>query len=175
MRIIPLTPELISTYNRVGTDSYHEHYLHLWPNANPSDYIDNNFNAQLVAQEIKDKNLRHFLVEEQGEVAGIMKLVVDSPIEPYSARQAIFLEKIYLLNRHSGQGMGKKCISYIIEFSNSLGKEILWLDTMQKGRALGFYLDLGFEIFGEKLLHFSNALQDQRPMYQLRLLLASKS
>ena len=171
MRMIPLTPDLISTYNRVGAESYRQHYLHLWPDNDPSEYIENSFTAEVVAQEIEDQNLRHFLIAKQSEIAGILKLVMDAPIEPYSAGQAILLEKIYLLKEYSGQGLGEQCIRYIIELSVSLGKEILWLEAMQKGKALAFYHKLGFEITGEKLLHFSNAIEEERPMYQLRYIL----
>ncbi len=175
MRMIPLTPELILTYNRVGTASYHQHYLHLWPEEDPSHYIESSFTTQVMAREIKDPNLRHFLIEQEGEIAGILKLVVDAPTNTHSHHEAMLLEKIYLLKTYSGKGLGKKCINYVIDLAESKGKKILWLDTMKKGRALNFYLGLGFEIFGEKLLDFSSAHNDQRPMYKLMYKLGSKS
>ncbi len=175
MRMIPLTPELISTYNRVGTESYDQHYLHLWTDNDPSEYINSSFTPEVVTKEMQDLNLRHFLIAKHNTIAGILKLVIDAPIGTYSARQAILLEKIYLLKKFSGQGLGEECIRHIIELSVTLGKEILWLDTMQKGKALKFYLQLGFEIFGERLLHFSNAIDDERPMYQLRYFLPARS
>ncbi len=175
MRMIPLTAELISTYNSVGTSSYRQHYLHLWTNRNPTQYIEKSFTTQVVASEIKDSNLGLFLIEEKGEVAGILKLVIDAPTEGYTGRQSLMLEKIYILKSHSGQGLGKKCIRFVIDLTESMGKKILWLCTMKKGRALEFYLDLGFEIFGEKLLPFPNVLDDQRPMYKLKYLLGSQS
>lgn len=173
--MIPLTSELISTYNRVGTASYHQHYLHLWPNEDPSQYIESSFTPEVIDREIKDSNLQHFLIEQQDEIAGILKLIVDAPTYDFSRQEAIHLEKIYILEEHSGQGLGKKCINFVIDLAESKGKKVLWLDTMKKGRALNFYLNLGFEIFGEKLLEFPNVHDDQRPMYKLRYSLGSKS
>jgi len=175
MRMIPLTPELISTYNRIGAASYHQHYLHLWPNEDPSQYIESSFTAEVMKRDIRDSNLRHYIIKQEGEAAGILKLIVDAPTLDYTRQQAMLLEKIYILNEYSGKGLGKKCINYVIASAHSMGKKVLWLDTMKKGRALKFYLDLGFEIFGEKLLEFPNALDDQRPMYRLRYILGSKS
>lgn len=165
--MIALRPELISTYNQVGSDSYCQHYLHLWENRNPLPYIESSFTEEVVAGEIQDDNLVHFIIEEKGEMAGIIKLVRNAPVESFTGQEAILLEKIYLLSTFTGQGLGKKCLQYVIDFATRQGKKVLWLDTMKKGRALQFYLDAGFIIWSEKDHHFKEILADQRPMYVL--------
>ena len=51
--------------------------------------------------------------------------------------------------------------------AKQLDKKIIWLDTMQNGRALQFYLKNGFNIYSETQLPFPESIESERPMYIL--------
>ncbi|MGI9545864.1 MAG: GNAT family N-acetyltransferase [Flavobacteriaceae bacterium] len=165
MKMIPVSKDTISTYIEVGINSYCQHYLHLWPEKDPAPYIENSFTTEVVQQDLKNPNLRHFILSEDNEFVGILKIVVDAAIAQYTEKEAMLLEKIYLLAPYSGKGLGKLFLMNVMDLAVSYGKNILWLDTMKKGRALSFYLDFGFYIIGEKELEFPSALEDQKSMY----------
>ena len=162
-----LSEELVDTYIDVGIQSYHEHYLHLWPEGNPHPYVESSFTREVVHRELLDTNAQHFLILKQNQVVGILKVILNAPLKKYPGKNALLLEKIYLLRSFSGQGIGKICLDIVVEYARSLEKDILWLDTMKKGRALSFYQDFGFRIVGEKKLPFQSALEDQSAMYIL--------
>ncbi len=163
----PLTEALAGIYIDIGIQSYGQHYLHLWPQGDPSPYIESSFTTEVVKRELLDTNAMHFLITQENETVGILKVILNAPLEAYPGKNALLLEKIYLLQSFSGRGIGKICLSIILEYAKSLEKEILWLDTMKKGRALSFYQDFGFRIVGEKRLPFKSALEDQKAMYIL--------
>lgn len=158
----------MESYIQIGITSYHQHYLHLWENRNPAPYIDSSFTTPVLEKDIQDPNLGHFIVVESGKEAGIIKIVKNAPVLTYSGKQAMLLEKIYLLASSSGKGLGKRCLKYLIEYARRLNKEIIWLDTMKTGRALSFYQNFGFEIIGEKELLYPGVLDDQKGMFLLR-------
>ena len=172
MKLKKLTQEQIDTYIEVGKRSYYQHYLYLWQQGNPEPYISSSFTREVVLNELKDPNLVHFLVTTDQATAGIIKIVVDAAYGNYTESQALLLEKIYLLAEFSGQGLGTKCLDLISDYARSMGKGMLWLDTMQTGRALPFYLAYGFEIIGEKELEFEKVLESEKPMYILGLQLS---
>lgn len=167
MDIVAVSQDTLETYIEVGIASYHQHYLHLWKDENPAPYLENNFRRELVEQDLKNINLNHLLIKDNHEVIGILKIVKNAPVAQYKAEEAMLLEKIYLLASYTGQGLGKKSLQFAIDLATVSGKKVLWLDTMKKGRALDFYLDLGFHIIGEKDLSYPSVLNDQKEMYLL--------
>ncbi|MEM9648253.1 MAG: GNAT family N-acetyltransferase [Bacteroidota bacterium] len=163
----PLSQATISAYVSVGKQSYREHYLHLWENQDPTPYISLSFTEEVVKADMANPNLRHFLVKTDESVAGIVKLVLDSPLDEHSSEQSLLAQKIYLLKVYSGQGLGKKVLAQIEAYAKALGKEILWLDTMQKGGPIQFYLKNGFRIKKESELTLPHAVPEEKPMWVL--------
>ncbi len=168
MEIVPLAEATIDTYVQVGITSYCEHYLHLWKDSDPTEYFVKNLTPEVVSRDIQDPNLKHFIIKLDEKAVGILKFIKDSPIGVYSSKDAILLEKIYLLASFAGQGIGSDCMVFAVEYARSFQKKILWLDTMKNGRALPFYLNFGFEIVEETRLGFPSVLEEQRPMYVLQ-------
>ena len=167
MELKRVTSKDIDSYIEVGKKSYRQHYLHLWKNGDPEPYISNSFTDQVVKNELKNPNFVHFLVLEGKNTAGIIKIVIDAGYGQYEAKDAMLLEKIYLLESFAGMGLGTGCLNQIVDYARSLGKTVLWLDTMKNGRPLPFYLNYGFNIIGEKELEFKGVLESQKPMYIL--------
>ena len=167
MRLVEVNTDNMEVYMEVGKRSYNQHYRYLWPEGDTSPYINTSFKKVVVEEELKDTSLVHFIVMEGSQAIGIIKLIKDAAINEYSARQAILLEKIYILEEYTGLGLGKKCLDMLLEYAVGLDKKILWLDTMVNGRALPFYLSKGFRIVGEKVLPYREALEEQKAMYIL--------
>lgn len=157
----------MNTYIDVGKRSYCQHYLHLWQNRDPEPYIASSFTADVVQNELRNPNHIHFLVQKGSNTAGIIKIVINAGYGEFTAEEAMLLEKIYILEEYAGTGLGTQSLKLITTYARSLGKVILWLDTMKNGRALPFYQDFGFQIVGEKELEFEGALESEKPMYVL--------
>ncbi len=168
IEFIPVTSLNKAVYIEVGIRSYKEHYLHLWPNSDPSPYFSNNYTDEIVTKELQNDNLQHYLVLYNRKPVGILKLVINAALGAYRPEDALLAEKIYLLADYSGMGLGKACLHFIIEKASNTGKKIIWLDTMKNGRALDFYLKFGFEIVGEKELPYPSALEVQKAMLILQ-------
>ncbi|MGX1929546.1 GNAT family N-acetyltransferase [Flagellimonas sp. 2504JD4-2] len=157
----------MATYISIGKKSYNQHYLHLWKDENPNPYINKSFTESVVKKELLDSNSLNFLVKVKNSVIGIVKLIKDANLDEHSAKNALLAEKIYLLKEYSGKGFGKKVLSKIESYAKNLGKKILWLDTMQKGGPIKFYLKNGFTIKKEGRLDLPGAIPSEKAMWVL--------
>jgi len=162
-----LTPETFNDYCDIGKQAYSEHYLHLWPNRDPTPYFVNSFTFEVLENELKNPNSRLYIIRKNTFGIGILKLVIDKGIQNHPPEISMLLEKIYVLNKHTGKGSGLEILKIVETYAKSLGKTILWLDAMKKGRAFSFYTQHGFSIVQEKELPFKESLPEERGMYVL--------
>ena len=167
MEITPLTEKHYDSYIEIGRKAYDQHYLHLWKNQDSTPYLESSFTREVLKKESTDNNTALFIIHYDGNPAGVLKIIENSPISPYSAEDALLLEKIYILKEFTGKGIGREVLDFTEQRAKELHKKIIWLDTMQNSPALHFYLAYGFEIHGETKLHFQTVLDRERPMYQL--------
>ena len=162
-----VTPELVNTYIETGIQSYKQHYLHLWENENPAPYLSISFTLDVLKEELADENVEHYLVQVENTVIGIVKLIRDKGLDDYDAEAALLIQKIYLLREFSGKGYGEQLLVAIETYAKTLGKTLIWLDTMQKGKAIHFYLKNGFSIYKKSKLNLPHAIEEERPMWIL--------
>jgi len=162
-----LDEQLFERYILVGTVAYNQHYLHLWKDGNSDPYIKTSFTKAVLQMEMQDTNTELFLIKEETTAVGILKLDLYKRLDSYNEKEALLLDKIYLLKEYTGKGIGKKALDFAETRARNLNKKILWLDTMKNGPALQFYLKNGFKIHGETKLPFPETIVSERPMYIL--------
>ena len=159
--------ETCQLYCNLGIKAYQEHYLHLWKNNDPTPYIEESFTIDVVKDELKDNSASLWLIYRGNTAVGILKLIIDAPLAPHISKETVLLEKIYILNKFSGKGIGSFTLSWVESYCLKANRQVLWLETMQKGPALKFYLKNGYEILKEKQLKYEQVLEKQKPMYVL--------
>ncbi|MGB3152761.1 MAG: GNAT family N-acetyltransferase [Maribacter sp.] len=162
-----LSREKYDTYIRVGIQAYNEHYLHLWPKGDSTPYLKSSFTNVVLEKEALDANTLLFLIYYRSLPVGILKITLSKSVASHTKGNALYVDKIYILKEYTGMDIGKKVLEFIVHKAKELGKKIIWLDTMQKGAALNFYLKNDFEQFGETKLPFRNAIEAEKPMYIL--------
>ncbi len=161
----PLSHALFSKYIAIGTKAYSQHYLHLWPQKNAQPYIASSFTNEVLKKEAQDKNTQLYLIYSTGIAVGIFKITLNKALDSYTAKDALYVDKIYLLNEYSGKGIGKKVLQFITLRAQEMHKKVLWLDTMQKGPAVNFYLKNGFEIHDKTQITLPTVIEEERLMW----------
>lgn len=165
IRITAVEPKQFETYIQVGRKSYCQHYLHLWEDQDPTPYFKNSFHELALKKEWEDPNCLLFLIHVKNNPAGIVKILLNKTTPAVKATDCLFLERIYILNEYSGQGLGTYALAFIEKLARKYRKNYVWLESMQKGKALDFYKQKGFTVLGEKLLNYPNLVESERPMY----------
>lgn len=166
-KITPLKATHIPVYVETGALAYREHYCHLWPGGDPRPYIRRNFTKTIVEKEFQNKAFLHWLVYSGDDVAGICKLDLDKMFPGNSSQKSVFIEKIYLRKQFTGKGLGSALFRKIESHAMKLGSPFLWLEAMQKGPALSFYLNNGFKILGTTQVPYPEVRSSEKMMWVL--------
>lgn len=161
----PITPKTYASYIEVGTQAYNQHYLHLWPNGNSTPYIEGSFTRAVLENEENDDNTILYRILSNKNAVGVLKITLNAALGSFSEKEALYIDKIYIINKHSGKGIGKKVLQFVMLRAKEIQKEIVWLDTMQKGPAIKFYFKNGFEIHSENKVPYKEVLIEERLMW----------
>ncbi|RNC89477.1 MAG: GNAT family N-acetyltransferase [Allomuricauda sp.] len=159
-----LTQSKVATYIEVGTRSYNAHYLHLWKDRNPTSYLATSFTQQIVQDELKDPNCANYLVRYENQNAGILKISHHQGWGNWSAKEALYLHRIYLMKSFTGKGIGKAVLDFTQTIAESLGKKVIWLEAMNNGPALHFYVQHGYTIVGKSEVDLHGILATEKAM-----------
>lgn len=146
-----VTLEPVNTYNlkkyiEIAIASYSQHYCHLWQNNDPSPYISHWLTESVIAEELQDPNSLNYIIYQNNEAVGILKLVNNCGIDEIPDTDALKAEKIYLLQEYSGKGIGRQLLQIIEDIARKLNRKVIWLDTMKKGNPIHFYQKNGYTI-----------------------------
>ena len=155
----------VPLYIQTGTRAYNDHYRHLWPEGDTTPYLTHNFTREKVITELQLSGIRNWIVEASNEAVGICKLVFNTNLQAFSEADGLFIEKIYLVRTATGMGYGSRLFASFEAMAQEAGLPYIWLEAMQKGPALQFYLQNGYRIFGPTRIPFSQAIEAERPMW----------
>lgn len=113
---------------------------------------DKEFSKERLASDLADKNAKYYFIEHELKVVGFIKIrnysITDSSIE-----NSVELEKIYVLPKCKGMGIGKLALNEIIKRNEERGKKNLFLSVIDTNiNATAFYEKLGFKFHSKTTL-----------------------
>ncbi len=111
---------------------------------------DEDHQRQLHARRFQQQDFR--VINLDGDDIGIMSVAVES--------DCVFVNQIYILPEHQGQGVGRKCMLVVMEQGKGLGVPVRLQVMKVNARALTFYKRLGFTITGDTDTHFQMQRKD---------------
>jgi GNAT superfamily N-acetyltransferase len=153
----------------VAKRAYADHYLHLWYDGGVW-YMDRSFAPDVLHRELADDNAQFYLVYDDKEPVGFIKINKDreSPCRPDVS--ALELERIYLQKKATGRGIGEQAIQFVVAQARALNKEIVWLKAMDTShKVLAFYQRMGFVPCGTDRLSFTVMREEVRGMVVMEL------
>ena len=153
LEIVACGPSDVDRISEVAIQSYKEFYLHLWFD-DGSWYITRSFRPDVIKEEMNNPNAAFFLLVMQNELVGFIKLNVDQPLNGENEFRSTELERIYLLKKVTGLGLGRKAMEFCFDFAKKKNKQVIWLKAMDTSEAIEFYKRMGFVICGELRLDF---------------------
>jgi GNAT superfamily N-acetyltransferase len=150
----------------VAAAAYLAHYTYLWHD-NGEFYVNRSFSQARFELEMADANALFYLIYLEKEAVGFLKLNLDKGIDHYSADAALELERIYILPKATGQGVGKKVMDFVLDIARKRQKSLVWLKSMDSSKAIPFYQQQGFQIHGSTLLDFATMKDEYRRILSL--------
>lgn len=129
----------------IGIKSYVPHYSHLWKTGGVEWYMNRCFGADFLANEIANANVEYYIVENDGENIGILKIILQKPVPNSGIENALYLEKIYFVKEWTGKGVGGKTVNFVLQRAAGLGRDCVWLEAMDTAaKPIAAYEKAGF-------------------------------
>jgi len=111
-----------------------------------------------------------FVCELRNEIIGFAQLNLASHEDCVSGPNPVELQRIYVVPKSIGLGVGTQLIEYCMEEARKRGYKTFWLGVWENNqRALKFYQKFGFKEVGDHIFMVGNDRQRdlivQRPLY----------
>ena len=141
-----------------------ETFIHTYAKQNdPSNfqaYLDKAFNETQLQKELEDPETGYYLAYHEGELVAYVKLNEGKRQTEDRYPNALEIERIYVLDRYKGNGLGRKLLDFSISIARSKGKDMLWLGVWERNpKAIEFYEHCGMEKFGEHVFQLGTEAQ----------------
>ena len=111
-------------------------------------YVAQAFNLRRIKSEFQNPHSRFFFAKSNGKRVGYLKLNWGDAQSENELANAIEVERIYVLDTHRGNGIGKWLMQQAFEIACDIGHDHIWLGVWEKNQdAIRFYESQGFESF----------------------------
>ena len=139
----------VQIISALGITTCYEAYFELDPSNDLAEYCVNFFSLEQITAEFEDANSKFLLAEFNGKAIGYVKLREGKKIECLRDKNAIEVQRIYLLEKMKGKNIGKALMEKCFEIGKEKGYETLWLGVWDKNvAAQKFYEKIGMKIVG---------------------------
>jgi ribosomal protein S18 acetylase RimI-like enzyme len=151
-----------SLISALAAKSFFEAFGHLINTDDINLYIAQKFNAEQIRSELDDTCTRFFIAYCDEKPAGYAKLISSSPKpEQISELNAIELQRIYVLEKYYDMKVGRQLMLQALNCAYEKGYDAMWLGVWKKNyRAIDFYKNGGFEIFGQRTFTLGSTVND---------------
>lgn len=115
-------------------------------------YLAENYNFEKMKEEINHSSNTFFFAVENEKAIGFVKFRTNkTPIE-LAKKNAIEIERIYVLESHHGKKVGALIMSHCLDYAKSKNFDWVWLAVWEHNhKAQLFYDKWGFEKFGSQI------------------------
>jgi GNAT superfamily N-acetyltransferase len=144
----------------IAIQTYKQTYTYLWTDEGEA-YLNRFYKKDDLEKDLVTPDVIYFLVYADDRVAGYFK-VKQNALLPYSKKQCLEIEKLYLLQQFTGKGMGKAIVNFINDLSKNQQHPILWLKVMESSPAKSFYEAFGFKQTDRTYLDYPFMIDEYR-------------
>lgn len=113
------------------------------------EYLKTSFDRDRLCKGLSDENSEFLFLYADERLAGYLKLNEAPSQTEFNDRAALEIERIYVLRKFQGIGLGRYLMKCAIDMAIERGKKYIWLGVWEKNeRALRFYQKNGFYRIG---------------------------
>jgi len=141
--------EDLNLISALGITTCFDAYFELDPSKDLADYCVNFFSLAQIKTELEDANSTFLIAEFKGKAVGYAKLREGKKIECLQGKNAIEVQRIYILEKMKGKRIGERLMEKCFEIGKEKGYEMLWLGVWEKNvAAQRFYEKIGMKNVG---------------------------
>lgn len=141
----------------LGSRTFYQAYHPFFPVDEMAAYLAKNFIPADIEAELATGTSWFFVLWQGDAPLGYTKLRSDRSHEVVAGRNALEMQRIYLLDEAKGKGAGKVLLVDSENFCKKQGYECMWLAVWQENKdAQAFYLRNGFANRGTAVFKWPN-------------------
>jgi len=124
----------------LATAAFYEAYYRQDDSHNLASYITESFSPEKILTEIADPASTFFIIYTDEKAVGFAKLRRDGGHESVTSRNAVELQRIYIIENVYGKGVGEYLLKHCLKFARAQNFDTLWLGVWEENkRARRFY------------------------------------
>ncbi len=141
--------EDLKTLKEISCMTYDETFRHMNTAENMKAYLEKAFDLNKLKEELSNNASSFYLLYVDNKLAGYIKTNDTQAQTDVNDPESLELERIYVLKKFQGFGLGGVLIKKAISEAEALGKKYIWLGVWEKNnKAIEFYKRNGFYITG---------------------------
>ena len=150
-QIIPITADQIPTLVHLARTTFADTFDANTAPADMAVFLDTAYSPEQLTRELNTPGTTFWFVTVDGTPAGYLKLNVDGAVtSDVKAKNALELERIYILPAYKHQGLGSELYTHALKMAKQLHKDTIALGVWEHNEpAKAFYAARGFHKVGE--------------------------
>lgn len=142
--------EDINALQTVAQQTFYETFAAVNTEQDIQDYLTNVLSQTALKQQLNNPHSSFYLLQINNQIAGYLKLNIETAQTEDDDPTAMEIERIYLLQAFQGQNLGQILLNKAIELAKEQQKSYIWLGVWENNsKALAFYKRNDFYKTGE--------------------------
>ena len=157
MKIWKVSINDIDKLREIGKMTFAETFSSDNSEENMMEYLENGFSTEKLKTELTDKNAEFYFAEFDGKVIGYLKVNVGPSQTELKIKNALEIERIYVLKAFHGKKVGQILYEKALELAKEKNIDYIWLGVWEQNpRAIRFYEKNGFVEFDKHIFKLGN-------------------
>lgn len=157
MEIRKVNIQDIDKLKEIGKRTFAETFSSENSEENMTGYLENRFSTEKLKIELNDENAEFYFAELNGKIIGYLKVNTGHSQTEIKDKNALEIERIYVLKEFHGKKVGQILYEKAIELAKEKNVEYVWLGVWEQNpRAIRFYEKNGFIVFDKHIFKLGN-------------------
>ncbi len=163
----------IGELQKIGKLTFTETFSSENSEENMKKYLENGFSTEKLTAELTNQNTDFYFAEFHKKPIGYLKVNIGQSQTEIKDKNALEIERIYVLKEFHGKKAGQILFNKAIELAKEKKVDYIWLGVWEHNtRAIRFYEKNGFKAFDKHIFTLGN---DKQTDIMMKLKLNKKS
>lgn len=155
---------------RISRQTFYEAFSAVNTEDDMAMYLEHSLSIEKLSAELSNENTEFYFAQLNEQIIGYLKFNVGEAQTDLQDEQALEIERIYLLIKYAGMGVGQLLMEKAYQVAQIKNVKYIWLGVWEHNtRAIQFYKRNGFSEFGSHMFKLGN--DDQRDILMKRQLI----
>ena len=157
MKIRKVNIQDVEKLKEIGRQTFSETFSSENSEEDMREYLKKGFSTEKLKTELTDKNAEFYFAELDDKVIGYLKVNFGQSQTEIKDKNALEIERIYVLKEFHGKKIGEILYDKAIELAKEKNVEYIWLGVWEENpRAIRFYEKNGFVAFDKHIFKLGN-------------------